>query len=518
MRKHEAGERSSDWTRRELLRGAGRLAAFGGGLALLTACGAAASNTSAASATASVSINTASSAAAPSTAGGATTASTSAASSAASTATPSAAAPKAPAPTPTVAPAANGLIGPQSAKTKLTMWQIQGGGPSLQSLVDLVTSYTKQHPDLSFKLSFVPGSSTTGPYVEKITAAVASGTPPDIFQMNRPSQFGAVGALTDMAPYIAKDKTFNEADFFPAPWSRNTWQGKVYGVPVICDSRGYWMNTKLFQQAGMDPAKPPTSQDDLLHVIDALSVKDGSNGYKRFGFIPLYGNSDFYAYLYRNGGQLYDKNYKVTFNQDAGVNALDWLVKGTDATGGAQMVNSYEQSFSSGANDPFIAGLVASKIDGVWNLATLQQYAPNLEFALAPEPIPSGGHKATMIGGYNWSIAQASKHVQDSYDFLAWLTMPTQAVAFAEATGNMPARKSALDSTYVQKNPNVKFFYDALAYGVPYETGPWTQVMWDAVNVTATQDAIYHRKSPKDALDAAAQTVQAEINKWLAKK
>jgi multiple sugar transport system substrate-binding protein len=278
------------------------------------------------------------------------------------------------------------------------------------------------------------------------------------------------------------------------------------------------MNTELFQQAGLDPVnKPPATVDDLIHVSETLSLKDNT-GYKRFGFIPLYGNSDFYAYLYRYGGQLYDKNYKVTFNNEQGISAMDWLVKATDASGGAQMVNSYEQSFSSGANDPFIAGLVASKIDGCWYLSTLQQSAPNLGFALTPEPYPAGGHQATMIGGYNWSIAQQSKHVDQGFDFLAWFTMPAQAVAFAQATGNMPARKSVLNSDYIQKNPNIKFFYDALYYGVSYETGPWTQVLWGSANVTATQDALYHRKSPKDALDSAAQTVHTEINKWLPKK
>jgi ABC-type glycerol-3-phosphate transport system permease component len=197
--------------------------------------------------------------------------------------------------------------------------------------------------------------------------------------------------------------------------------------------------------------------------------------------------------------------------------ALEWIVRATDATGGAQTVNTFEQSFASGANDPFLAGLVASKIDGCWNLSTIQQYAPDFQFALAPEPFPTGGHKASMIGGYNWSIAKQSKHPQESYDYLSWFSMPNQAVAFAQATGNMPARRSALNSDYIQKNPNIKFFFDALGYGVPYSTGPWTQVMWDNVNVTAVQDATYKKKSPKDALDAAAKIVQTEVDKWKGK-
>ncbi len=428
-------------------------------------------------------------------------------------------APAAPAPAkqPTTSPQAVGVVGAANAPTTITVWHTLGGGPGLIAFRDILTTYVKQKADLAFKLSFVPGSSETGPYVEKITAAIASGSPPDIFHMNRPSQFGAAGALYPLNDFIKADSSFNQDDFFPAPWSRNTYMGTVYGIPVIVDSRGYWINKKIFQDGGFDPAKPPATWDDLLTVEQKLSVKDASGRYTRFGFTPLYGNADFYSYLYRNGGQLYDDNYKVTFNDDRGVATMEWLVKATDTNGGAQIVNTFEQSFASGASDPFLAGLVASKIDGCWFLSTIKQYAPNLEFALAPEPFPPTGHKATMIGGYNWSVAKQTKHGQPSYDFLSWFSQPAQAVIFAEATQNMPARRSALNSDYIQKNPNIKFFYDALAYGVPYSTGPWTQVMWDNVNVTATQNALYKRKTPKQALDDAAKVVQQEIDKWVHK-
>ncbi|HZQ99122.1 MAG TPA: ABC transporter substrate-binding protein [Chloroflexota bacterium] len=425
-------------------------------------------------------------------------------------------APPTPAPTPTLPPEATGPVGQSGAKTTLTLWHTLGGGPDLKAFRELLTKYTTEHPDVAFKLSFVPGSSETGPYVQKITAAIAGGSPPDIFHMNRPAQFGAAGALYELSDFIRTMPQFDPKDFFPAAWTRNTWLDKVYGVPVIVDSRGYWINKALFKQAGLDPDKPPATWDDLLKVNEALTVKEGS-AFKRVGFMPLFGNVQFYSYLYLNGGELLDESYKVQFNSDKGVQVLDWLIKATDAIGGAQIVNTFQQSFSTGANDPFIGGLVASKIDGCWNLATVAQYAPNLEFAVALEPIPPGGHKATMVGGYNWSIARDSKQPRPAFDFLAWFSLPAQSTVFAQASQNMPARKSALDSTYIQKNPNIKFFFDALSYGVPYTTAPWSQVMFDNVNATATQEALYKRKSPKQALDDAAKVVQAEVDKWVKK-
>src|SRR5579884_751360 len=351
-------------SRRQALRGLGLMGALGVSGAIFVACGSQAAPTP-------VPPTTAPGKPATTTPAQATTAPATAPTSAAQpTAAPTAAPAAAPAAAPTVAPAATGMIGSASAKTVITVWHTLGGGPDLTAFRSILTSYTKANTDVAFKLSFVPGSSATGPYVEKITAAIASGSPPDIFHMNRPAQFGAAGALFELSDAIKNMPAFDPKDFFPAAWTRNTWMDKVYGVPVIVDSRGYFINKNLFKQGGLDPDKPPTTWDDLLKVNEALTQKEGS-AFKRVGFMPLYGNVQFYSYLYLNGGELLDENYKVQFNSDKGVQVLDWLIKATDAIGGAQIVNTFQQSFSTGANDPFIGGLVASKIDGCWNLATI---------------------------------------------------------------------------------------------------------------------------------------------------
>ena len=57
------------------------------------------------------------------------------------------------------------------------------------------------------------------------------------------------------------------------------------------------------------------------------------------------------------------------------------------------------------------------------------------------------------------------------------------------------------------------FFFDALAYGQPYTAAPWSPVIFDNVSATATQAAIYKRKSPEPALDGAATVVPAEVDK-----
>ena len=39
----------------------------------------------------------------------------------------------------------------------------------------------------------------------------------------------------------------------------STWEGKKYGLPFVMDLSVWMYNKKLFNQAGLDPNKPPTS-------------------------------------------------------------------------------------------------------------------------------------------------------------------------------------------------------------------------------------------------------------------
>jgi ABC-type glycerol-3-phosphate transport system substrate-binding protein len=142
-----------------------------------------------------------------------------------------------------------------------------------------------------------------------------------------------------------------------------------------------------------------------------------------------------------------------------------------------------------------------------------------MDYGLAPEPYgPSAKGPATLNGGYNWSLSQGTRHAQPGWDFLSWFTQPAQAARFAVPQGNMPARKSALTQDYVQKNPDIRFFFDALKYAKPFPTAPWTQVMFDAVNGEAQTAIVQRKTSAKQALDEAAKVVQAEIDKYFARK
>lgn len=428
---------------------------------------------------------------------------------------------KAPAAQPTSAPKAAATAAPAKTPAKLLVWHTMGGGLALDAFNELLTEYSKINPHITFELSMVPGSSEVGPYQQKITAAIAGGTPPDVLHMNFPPQFGEAGMLIPLNEY-ANASGLDKSDYFEGAWYRNTWRDKIWGLPVLVDCRALWWNKKIFKEAGLDPEVPPKTWAELEQMALKCNVKTSKGDFDRIGYIPTYGNDHFYGWNYCNGGELLvekaDKDY-VTFNDDIGVETLTWMVRIMDANGGKEAVSTFQQSFLTGADSPFFIGKVAMMINGVWVLSDIKRYAPNVEFGLATEPIgPHGKKSATLIGGYNWSIPKGSKYPGQAWDFLFWFSSRDQQIKWCGPQRALPSRKSAWNAPYLQQDKELQFFFNNLQNGRPFFAGPYRQIMWDACNVKAVEEAMYHRKTPKQALDEAATAVQAEIDKFYAAK
>jgi ABC-type glycerol-3-phosphate transport system substrate-binding protein len=422
--------------------------------------------------------------------------------------------------------AAGGCAGPEQRPSaasappaSLEMWHINGPGPVADALQALTGDYSTAHPGITFTLTLIGGGAGR---LDKLAAAVVGGTAPDVVQETGAPEQGTAGYLTPLNDYVKRDKSFNQPEIFDGPWRRCTFFDQVWAVPVICDDRGLYFNKALFREAGLDPDKPPKTWDELEQAAVKLTRKTGS-GYDRIGFIPLYGNVEIYSYILMNGGEIERFSGKdkveLLFNNTTAVQAADAIVRLYDRAGGFDAVAAYQSTLGGmrTAQNPFWLGQLGMMRHGSWMTGDARKYGVTLDYGMAPEPVgPSGKGPATLTGGWNWTLAKNAPHADQGWGFLSWFTQAAQSVRFATPQGNMPARKSALNADYVQKNPDIKFFFEALGYSRPFPEDPWGAVMWDAVTVKAQTAIVTRQQSAKAALDEAARVVQAEVDKWFA--
>ncbi len=96
-------------------------------------------------------------------------------------------------------------------------------------------------------------------------------------------------------------------------------------------------------------------------------------------------------------------------------------------------------------------------------------------------------------------------------DFLLYLTAAKHAEEINSVQNAVPPRRSARDLPYV-KDPLIKTFYDAIAYGWSYPNHPYYTEIRDVI--TAQIDAaMKQEKSVAAALDDAARGVQEYLDR-----
>ena len=398
--------------------------------------------------------------------------------------------------------------------------------------------FERRHPNITVAFGTPGGRGGMDP--QKLMTAIAGGSPPDVMYQNRfaVSGWAARGAFMPLNDLIARDH-IDTSDLYPACLNEATYRGKVYAIPYDTDCRALYYNRDLFRDAGLDPDRPPRTWTELLDYAITLTKRDSRGRLKRIGFIPNHGNSWLYFYGWQNGGEFMSPDGKrCTLNDPKIVEALEWITHAYDVMGGRrEVVSGFESSFVTGETsaDPFMIGKVAMKIDGDWFLNFIARYKPDLDFGVAPAPVPEGRPYITWSGGFSLVIPVGAKHPDEAWEFIKWMTSLDAARITAAAVKQfneqrgipfsvpwMNARRSintAISEEFVPNIPKFRTAFRTFAKLMPISkwlpVTPIGQELWDQ-HVRAMELATYHIMSPKEALDAGTRKVQEGLDKLLA--
>ncbi len=160
--------------------------------------------------------------------------------------------------------------------------------------------------------------------LEKIQAAIASGTQPDLCELGSTwlPRFSYEGVLEDLSVVHSEI-----ADSFMA-WDSAMWQGKVYGLPWVQGTRVLFFNVDLFTDAALDPQRPPVTWDGLLEAaerIDGLGDDISGFGLNLGERYVLY--KKFMAFAWGNEGKILNGDGAVAYNSLENLEAMEFYRK-----------------------------------------------------------------------------------------------------------------------------------------------------------------------------------------------
>lgn len=272
------------------------------------------------------------------------------------------------------------------------------------------------------------------------------GTLADIITFDAPNTaaYAKSGLLYDITALISPE----EQEKF---YSLNTYEGKLFGLPIQESSAGFYYNKKIFRAAGIDVSAYTAENPWTFEEFKAVCAK-----LKQYGVTAVDMRLDatkdetapylLYPFIYAAGG---------SFNSEDGYTASGYYNSDATAKGFQfikDLISEGYTSYAIGATD-FFTEKVGMYLSSGWTIPDLdnkyrENFASRDDWGLLPYPKDVKAASATG----SWSYAITNNHHTDksaTLELLKWMSSAESSKAITDATGMIPARKD------VEKNYEV---------------------------------------------------------------
>jgi multiple sugar transport system substrate-binding protein len=355
----------------------------------------------------------------------------------------------------------------------LNVWVRTGIGESFTSVVK---AYNDGHAD-KVELTQV----TQNELVQKYATAIAGGQAPDALSLDliyNPA-FAAAGQLEDLTDWAKSLPYFSSLS--PSHVRLGTYEGKIYGLPMLVETSVFAWNKDLYKKAGLDPDKAPANWDEII----ANAEKIRKLGEDTYGFYFSGGGC---------GGCMIFTFTPLTWGAGADILSADGKTATLDTPEMRKAVGYYRTmvekdlvppgaASDTGANFLSITnGKIGQQNLGAFAIGTLVTQHPDIHFGVTLIP-GVNGKPSSFAGGDNFVVTKGSPKTSIAKDFLQFAYSPEGQKIMAKY-GSLPTRADIAADVLKDLDPRMQVGVDAIAVGkTPYTlqfndlinsaNGPW---------------------------------------------
>lgn len=360
-----------------------------------------------------------------------------------------------------------GSTAPQTAPSaqsgppgELSWWMSED--PSSSGMQEVADAYNATQK--AIKVSITP---QTSGYEDKLRAALAGGTPPDLARLNDDliASYVCRGSCRPLEEYVSRAK-IKKDEFWSAQWRLPTYQGKTYGIAVGYVPQVMWVNVDHFQKAGV---KVPTvayksdewTWNDYLDTAHKLTSPPESDTIsQQYGTVALHSWAGYWPWGNGADAVTPDKT-RFGYTQPAAYEALQWVAD-LHLRRKVAPPMTYIRTQGQDALTLFSQGRVAM-LGGGGNWATLRQRAASLNWDIVP--FPKGrvkrGHTSSPL---LFMIPQGNNTADLGFEFLMHLVSDEAQKIIAARGFRMPPRRAQAEKLYLRSDlppKNQKLWLDA---------------------------------------------------------
>ncbi len=376
----------------------------------------------------------------------------------------------------------------------------------VKAMDKLIANFEKANPDIKVKQTTFPYDD----YQTRVIAAKMAGKTPDVMQLfyGWLDKFVAGDILQPLSKEaFPHDKI--ESDFFSIVSAMKRGD-EYYGLPTAVRSLAVFYNKKLFEEAGLDPNKPPQTLEEFVEAAKKTTKRDGAGNLTTVGVTMDMAGQDHHWWrevlVRQYGGVPYtDNDRKVAYDTEAGDKALKFY---TDL----QLEHKVsEQKFMDEGQAAFRAGMAAMTIDGTFRLGSFRTIE-GFEWGVTELPANAEGLRSNYASYFANGIGSTveGEKLVAAQKFLDYISSPEAMEIWLEDVGELPARRSAAQTEKNLADPIYGPFLKGLDYAhttMFVDEAAQRQTAIDMVNRVALE-----KQPTKDSLSQAAKAEQTVID------
>lgn len=392
--------------------------------------------------------------------------------------------------------------GSSDEKVTITYWR-HDNDAEVKALKQLIDSFQKKYPNITVKMEIIPYDD----YETKIRTALAGKKAPDIMGIDAPfiASYAHQGAVLPLDEYFAQD---GDLEDISAPVRESlTYNGKVWAAPLNDASVAMFYNKKLFEENGVPlPSENPEEAWTWEQVLDAAK-KINNPAKKIYGWDPAWGigpgeGSAFVkmSYLWQAGAEILSPDGKTAngyLNSPEAKKALEFF---------NGIYNESKVAAKEFPPEVFETGKLGITMQGPWFLPVLKNNYPNFkDWAVAP--LWRDVKQVTPMGSWNMAITAQSKHPQEAWLFVNWVTGKEGSKTWYEVTKNLPARLSTAEAfPELQEYPLNIWVKQSSTFAKPRPVSPAYPSISKAIT-ELFEDVTLGKRSVDDSLNAAVEKI-----------
>ncbi len=335
----------------------------------------------------------------------------------------------------------------------------------IQTMAD---EFEKENPNIKIDIQ-VNGWSD---YWTALEAAATGGSLPDTFWMhsNNINYYGANGQLLDLTDYIEKSEAVDLANYPEGLDQIYNIDGKQYAIPKDYDTIALWYNKTLFDEAAIDYPDETWTWDDLKEAAKKLTKADGT----QYGFCAgLHNQEGYYNFVYQNGGEIISDSKVSGYDEEKTIAGIEEYFSFVKEGLSPEIYDDQARA------EAIQNGLCAMGLFGSWNLSGFAATDfMTTNFNCAVLPMSNDGGKATIFNGLGNAISATTKHPDEAWKWVEYLSSKEGQERQAELGVAISAYNGTADK-FSEAYPmfNTKCYIDMIDYAQirPYsnQTSVW---------------------------------------------